>query len=290
MNKNLLIIFIMFLSSTFSYTKDSTYVQYEYELSNINGVPFSIVMEYHCLWGFDVDDSGDFWFFGGDTATLVHASSKGKFLNRKKVLGVYATAINVKEKHIFFFDRRKNDLYSYDVSSLEEDNVYKNVTSENVNSYTFEKDGIILEIVDAKPPYDVNEMFKYKLYSFDGNYIKELGNRNDLPKIFDKTNYDNYSKIFDKRNYHYYLGKYNELYLFTMYNFKNKKNKTYTISAIDSLGNIKNKVEFEKQIFGESFFEAPDQHWNRKFDNIYVLARKDKKAVITEIRLSKILR
>ncbi len=273
----LLIILIWFALLEIPYANDFIYTEYNLELSNEQGVPYfySNAMEDYCLWGFDIDDFNDLYFFGGDTATLVKVSINGKNIIRKIVSDIYPGAIGVHDGKLFFFDTTDNILYSYSSTTLKPLGKNKIKLKNHVNSYALTKEGIIFETVQVTTPFDVNKLFKYIFYSYDGESTKEVNSKHNLPFVFKDI------------EYHHYLGLYKEYRVFEKYNHTTKKNIFW---LVDSLGKVRKKIAIDETLLYETFFEAPEQHWKRKGDYIYILGRNKKRAMIQKLDLKSLFK
>ncbi|NLD37005.1 MAG: hypothetical protein GX654_09055 [Desulfatiglans sp.] len=285
--KQIFLYFISFIITITSFITDaseSSILQHKIILSNTRGIPFSIGDGDYAIWGFEVDDDENFWFLGGDFATLVKMTKKGEVLLRREYSEFKANPIGIREQNLYVFDYVFDRGINRDphgklfVISCDNGKILKDfpiLFKNRLNWHGFLDNGIIFELSFAKPPYDIKDMFKYFLYSYDGKYIGEVSNESGLNEPYNFLKFD------------YYIGKYKNNPLFAKYCMENDQ---WEIFTIDIRGQITQKTIIDHKILGEPFSEAPKDLWCLSNNKLFMVYRKGESAIITELDLNKLMK
>ncbi len=278
-----MIFFILTIISCIANASENGILQYKIILSNTKGIPFSIEDGDYAIWGFEVDADENFWFLGGDPAKLVKMTKRGDIVFKQEYKEFKANPIGIKSQKLYLFDidfyrDPPNKLF---VISCDDGQILQNFPiylKKRVNWHVFLDNGIIFELSFAKPPYDnVKDMYKYYLYSYEGKFIGEVYNRIGLNELyyFLKFRFD----------YHY-IGKYKNNPLFANYCLENVQWEIFTINI---RGQITQKIIVDQNMLGEPFYQAPEDLWCLANNKLFIVYRKDKSAIITELDLNKLL-
>ncbi|EHQ28198.1 hypothetical protein [Mucilaginibacter paludis] len=275
--KYIVITLIIWVKLFAAFSQNFPQKQISIPLSNQKGVPFAIgneIKDYY-IDGFEIDDKGDFYFLGG-SSTICLAKFSGS-----KLVYQHLFSKNITIGSQLFFKR--DTLYSYNseiphtTSLINPSNgqllkKYKSKDKEDINSFRFLPDGIVVESYGKSPVH-------YYLYDLIGDKIKEVPNKYNLPFMTPSSLSPWATSQF--------IGMWNDKFVFysRRIDSNNMKDGFFTT---DSTGKIlQQKVILDYlNTFGQTFAESPPEFRKIRNGNLYVLGRKGKLAMITEIPLA----
>lgn len=245
-------------------------------LDNQKGVPFEIgneIKDYY-IEGFEIDDKGDFYFLGGSSTICLT-----KFTGNKLIYRHSFSKNNTIGSQLFF---RRDTLYTYNsavphtTSLINSTNGqliknYKSKYKEDINSFQFLTDGIVVESYGKSPVH-------YYLYNLKGDKMKEVLNKYNLPFMEPSSLAPWPTSQF--------IGMWNDKFVFYSRRIDSNGIRDGFFTT-DSTGKIlQQKVIVDYlSTFGQTFAESPPEFRKIRNNNLYVLGRKGKLAVITEIPL-----
>jgi hypothetical protein len=245
-------------------------------LNNLNGVPYDIgyeIKDYY-IQGFEIDEKGDFYFLGGSSTTYLAKFTGSKLIYR------HSFSKNVAIGSQLFF--RKDTLYTYNSEVPHTTYLinptngqliknYKSKDKEDINSFQFLADGIITESYGNSPVH-------YYLYDLRGDKIKQVPNKFNLPFMFSSSSAPWATAQF--------IGMWKDKFVFYSRRIDSNTMKDGFFTTDNTGKIIQQKVIVNYlNTFGQTFAESPPEFRKVRDGNLYVLGRKGKLALITEIPL-----
>jgi hypothetical protein len=238
-------------------------------LDNSKGVPFHKEAEVNDYYvnGFEIDDNGNFYFLGGDKA-LCLAVFSGSNLKYRKIykeipLGTYQLYLS-KDTLYTFNSLPPNKIFAIDPANGLIIKTYESMVSEKVNSYSFEEDHLIIQSIGSSD-------IIYNQYSLTGKLARQGINRYNLPfRIPVNTEF---------------LGMWNDQFVFYRISGKNLDKQEFFTTDRSGKVSTSTFLPNTNLIFGNGYAEDPAEDRKVRNGNLYVLGRKGKFALITEIPL-----
>lgn len=245
-------------------------------LSNVNGVPFYKAEEMGDIGinGFEIDDKGNFFFFGGERNGCLACFNGSKQVYRKN----YNDLSKGSELHLhknnmygFTFDRNGNRVYikinAANGSIIKLPNQFE---PSNSSDKIFIDSCIIFEFSGANDSKNY-----YEQYTLTGKFIKKTSKITEIRSLFfpQAGNDPIYS----------FVGEWNDDYVFWG---KSDLDAPYQLYLVDDKGKILAKRIIPKGLTGKGYFEEPDEDRKVRNGSFFVLGRKGNYALITEIPLA----
>jgi hypothetical protein len=274
--KYIVLILVIWVKSLAAFSQSFPEKQISIPLDNQKGVPFEIgneIKDYY-IEGFEVDDKDNLYFLGGSSSICLTKFTGNRMIYRH----AFSKTITIGSQ-LFF---RRDTLYTYDsevphtIFIINPTNgqlikKYKSKDAQDINSFQFLVDGIVAESYGESPVH-------YYLYDLKGNKIKEVPNKYNLPFTI-----------------HYplapwatsqFIGMWNDKFVFYSRRIDSNSMKD-GFFVTDNTGKIlQQKVILDYlNTFGQTFAESPPEFRKIRNNDLYVLGRKGKFAVITEIPL-----
>jgi hypothetical protein len=253
------------------------YKQVRIPLDNQKGVPYYYSEEFdYSIEGFEVDKQGNFYFLGGEKATL--SCFKGNSpIFRKTYTEFMSNQIYAFNDKLYVFDDNynKNNLFVLDKANGEILNKYPNIIKNSVNSYLFRDTSLIMEVFDNKKKIDMSTQLGFALFSLTGKFIKQVNNAYNFPVNLSPK----------APEWGQFLGQWKNDFVFWNYDYKNKQYK-FSLKSIE--GKIITTQGIDEELFGKSFYENPLEHKKLRNDTIYMLGYESKNAVITKLPLKEL--
>lgn len=240
-------------------------------LSNVAGVPFKKDPDLNDLIisGFEVDVNGNFYFFGGEkTACFVKYSGK-KQLFRTTFNNFPTGQLYFYSNKIFTFsyfgNNKIRELNSTNGLFLKEN---KLPLLKHFNSFLFSDSSLVLEFV-----LDKGNM-AYQQYNLSGQYIKQDSNAYNIESMI----------IPPKEQYTHlqYIGKWDSSFVFWQ---SSTNSHTELLMLVNPYGRVLQKKYLPENFSGACYAENPDEHRKVRNGKLFVLGRKGKFALITEVPL-----
>ena len=248
-------------------------------LSNLTGVPYyKGKLDFH-VSGFDIDNKGGLYFLAGANTTLVKFSAEGKEVYRKTFTAFQPNPMTIRQDKLYIFDNNysKNSLF---ILNTEDGSIVKTVSKviDNVvNSFWYSDSFLVFEVFNAEKNITMKTQLGFVLSGLDGKLKGETDTRYALPDSIYPRAYENETV--------WYLGKWKDQFLFQVYDFDNRQFKFW---LADLEGHVSRKNEISETFFGKRFSESPQEHWKLRNGLLYVLTRKEDKAVITKIGIEEL--
>jgi len=258
-----------------AFTSNDDYKQIRIPLGNESGVPLYKQDIFYFVNGFDVDEKGYYYFLGGENAIL--ACFKGnELVYRKKYDELKANQINILDDKLYLFDFKdeKNNLFVLNKADGSIIDSYKNILKNRVNSFLFMDTGLIIEMFDNKKKIDMSTQMEFAMFDLTGKFIKQVGNRYDLPKVM----YPNEFEV----NATQFIGKWNNNFVYWDYDIDNK---LYRFTLRNKECKLIGTANIDKKFFGKPFYGNPIEHKKLRNGNIYILSQDGNDAVITVLPL-----
>jgi len=291
--------YFVLLSLIIFYIADGqTLNQIEIPLSDSRGVPFYYGGSPLDYWidGFDLDSKGDLFFLGGNKTTLVKVDKNKNIIYRKEHQQFYPNQIKIQNNRVYVFDitNRRNELFILDASNGDILDRIPNLLTNKVNKGVWYTDTSLIMWVyhDENRPI-MNSETAFLEYSLDGRYLGKQSSQYGLPKM----TFDNIIKqlkaedvFLDLR----YLGNLGDTIVVKndeLINLRDGKMRyEFRIWFCSKSGEKLKEILLNGENFGEYFGGAPEEHWKLKNRNIYILNRKQKKAVVTIIPIDQFIK
>jgi len=243
-------------------------------LSNLSGVPFykDVSLNDIGVNGFEVDDKGNFYFFGGEKTACLAAFSGDRQLFRKP----YRELNGGSELHLY-----KNNFYSFNFDQKGDPIFIKinmtdgslSVINNNLAKKKYFQHAVLDTCIILEQHGEGRDSVFYEQYSFNGTFIKRVPNLNNLP----------FANLPD--NDCEFLGKWNDNYVF--HDVTGDKLDQDTFWLLNREGKIlaKKSISRDNVIFGRGYSEEPLEDRKVRNGSLYVLGRKGHFALITEVPL-----
>lgn len=243
-----------------------------------DGVPFYKEGVFIYLEGFDVDKDGNFYFLGGEKATLAcYSGTTLKF--RKKYDEFNSGQIYLIDRKLYLFDiaNKKNNLVIIDIPSgsilSRKDSIIKNW----VNSYIFRDSCLIIQVFDNKKEINMSTQLAFAQFDLGGRFVKQVDNRFNLPTVLYPNDFELYGNLF--------LGVWEGNYIYCNIDIDTK---SYKFTMRDIEGKLLHTTNIDEKIFGKIFFGNPYEHEKLRNGNIYILGRDEKNAIITVLPIKEL--
>ncbi len=259
---------------------DSPYNQISIKFDNQSGVPhyFDERLYGHMIHGFEVDEEGLLYFFGGEPTTLVC------FKENRQLYRVAHSEISPSQLHsysdtLYIFDNfyERNNLFSINRKNGELIKASKNITDNRINNYHFQDSLLVLNLFNLDESVNIDSEMYPIAYDLNGLMLKEL------PNIYGIR--ENYKREEDGE----YMGKWKGHNLF--WSLTGANSDEYRFDLQDDKGNTIHSKILKEAMFGEALYGMegnPQEHRKLCNGNVYVLGRKGDNAVITILRLVKL--
>jgi hypothetical protein len=282
-----MIFFVLFFYSPNSLGQTTAYKQIRIPFNKLLGVPFTKDPEgnEYTTEGFDIDSSENFYFLGGEKATLACFSKDGKSIYRKTFPNFVPGQVQILANKLYFFAsgyKNLNTLVEIDKSNGSLIQAYPKTITNALKSYGY-KQIYYYDFVDSllQITYiDSEGIEKPKKRCFDlkGEPLSSCDQRASSD-----------SAIENERKYRF-LGKLGNYYVLGKFN--DDDNNKYDLSLRDSSNSvISNSFVDLKYVGGRPFCGtdcAPPEHRKLRNNKLYMLNRDKNMAVITEIDLAAI--
>jgi hypothetical protein len=274
MKKTLLTILICF-NTIFCFSQPFPKKQTLIPLSNVNGVPFYKDEELNDIGinGFEIDDKGNFYFLSGDKLACLSAYAGNEQLYRKTYKDFAAGQLHIYKTNLYTFDRLSNDIVVLNLSNGSVTKKYKQITSEDVNSYFFADSSLIVEVASLGNS-------TYKQYSLSGKYIKLAHSAyNQTPFVTNQA---------EGRSEAEFLGEWNGNLIFwdLVIGKNDSQSQKFWLVNPDSKILATKSIINKADMFGNIYAENPEEHRKVRNGNLYVLGRKGNNALITVVPLA----
>ena len=271
MKKAALTLFVC-LSALLSFSQTLIKKQTLIPLSNVNGVPFYKDKELNDLIinGFEIDNKGNYYFFGGDNLACLAAFNGNKQIYRKtyKELNSGST-LHIYKNSFYSFTFDKNGKFVYIKINVPDGSIsYMNnqLIPKHFLSHEFVDSCVILNVHYANPTGDYFEQ-----YTLAGQFIKRVANMYGVP-------------FFSVPKDAEFLGTWGDKFVF--WNVLMDHNGAEQLLLVSKDGKIlSTKILPEDGFSGEGYGENPQEDRKIRNGNLYVLGRKGKYTMITEMSL-----
>jgi len=241
-------------------------------LSNLSGVPFykDVSLNDIGVSGFEVDEKGNFYFFGGEKTACLAAFSGDRQLYRKP----YREFSGGSKLHLY-----KNNLYSY-LFDANGDPIFIRINVANgsyskINNSLTSKKHFASSIVDSSIVFEEHgegrDSIYYEQYSLAGAYIKRALNLYNTPFI----------NLPDKDCE--FAGTWNGNYVF--WGIPESKVYVEKLWLVDKTGKILASRTLPEGFSGRGYAENPEEDRKVRNGSLYVLGRRGHFALITEVPL-----
>lgn len=244
-------------------------------LSNVDGVPFYIDQDMNdwAIDGFEIDQKGNFYFFGGRGHGCLASFNGAKQVFRKNFIDLSQGG------GLYLY---KNYLYSFTFDKTGKP-VYIKINA-NIGSFAkmpgpAKNIGAATDFIDSCMIFEFSDPVPskahYDQYSLSGKFLKTSSKLTDIRPIFYPDTSQNYSWSF--------AGPWNENYVFWG---RNGLNAPDQLCLVDKTGKILAKRTIPNGLTGKGYFEEPDEDRKVRNGSFFVLGRKGNYALITEIPLA----
>lgn len=253
-------------------------------LDNEKGVPYGFDEDIYgyIIEGFDVDEQGKYYFLAGDNPSVLTCFSGNKEIFRKSYVQFMGNAIHAFKDRLLIFD------YKYNANNLyvlaKNDGIilksYQRIIENAVNNYHFLDSSLVIRAFNLEQQIILDTELAYLEYDFEGGMIGAAENLYKLP-----------GNINTIAIYKEFMGYWRDRLVFFEYDAPDLDNLFFIFSLEDKNGKVLGKKIYNSDIFGESIYGLqgyPQEHRKLKNDNIYILAREDRNAVITILPLTKL--
>ena len=246
--------------------------------NNDTGVPFSVDEELNdmVVSGFDVDSKGNYCFFGGNKAGCLAVFNITTQKFRKLYTDVPASSLFIFRDSLYTFfknDGGENKLIKIDIANGTILKKYPNLTDKYIHTTQFADSTLIIGYYGNQ-----NDSLKekYASYSLTGKYLGETVSLYHIPlSIFPDKNTQSFCEL---------VGYYNGNYVF--WSITNSKFNLERLWLVNKEGAILATVNLPGDFAGDAYADNPRE--NRKVRNgiFYIMGKKGKTCVITEIPLA----
>jgi len=243
-------------------------------LNNEKGVPYYEAGIDPAVDGFDVDEQGNFYFFGGDSENVLCCFAKDKEIYRKELSNINPGPIDIRDGFLRIFDNKfgNNNLFILNKSNGDIVKEYKHITDNIVNSSVLMDTSLILMVFNNGASINIKTETAFVSYDLKGMIQSKATNRFNLPSEL-------YPPEFEKSAVEF-LGNWKGYYVFDDMNIDNK---TYVFSLKNKSGKIIGSKSINYTIFGDSFYENPIEHRKLVNDTLYFLGHDKGTAIITKV-------
>jgi hypothetical protein len=261
--------------------QNNPYKQIRIPLDALKGVPFTKGEEGYVIWGFDIDSNENFYFTGGNKATLACFSKTGFPVYRKSFLNFHPGPIHILGNELYMFDTWNSALNTL----IEIDKIkgaiiqeYPNTITKalksrgfkSIEDYQFSDSALSITYTDSggidKP--------KIIWFNFKGEL---LPNRSQNTSTGSAAGNGNSFERLGKLGNNFVFGKFNE------------DGKRYDLSLRDISNAVIANSFVDLKYVGEpmcGFSCLPPEHRKLRNNKLYMLNRDKSMAVITEIDLA----
>lgn len=254
----------------------SSYRKIVIPFNNQIGVPFSINDGNYTVCGFTVDEDENLYFLDGLKTTLAIFKGKTQIL-RKPLSEIKMGILTVNNDSLYVLNswQNPNILYVLSRTSGKTCTRFRFETKGIANSCRFVENKIILEMYN-------NSNYYYNLFSLSGIFLGKGQNIYNLAMCL-------YPKSFDENGVQY-IGKWKDGFVF--YNIDFDEDNLADFVLTDKEGNLIKKVKINYSLIGYplcGYTECdPSEHKVLRGDNLYILRRIDKNAVVIIIPLGEL--
>jgi hypothetical protein len=245
-------------------------------LNNLSGVPYYIDKETsdYDVDGFEIDSAGKFYFLGNYQPVTLAVFAGNKQILRKTYKDIAAAQLYIYKNQLYTFNIVPHNVL---VVLDKKTGIIKTKYSHGVKNnrpfkYMFVDSSLVTESL-------VNSQSDFQQYNLTGKHIKPLSslyNIDSLLILMDMPSNDIFS---DKL-----VGVWNGNYVF--YGLTDDQaTDTYWLVAKNGQVLATKTIPSNNTTFGEGYAENPDEHRKVRNSSLYILGRKGKYALITEVSL-----
>lgn len=238
-------------------------------LSNLKGIPYTFADRAYYVGGFDVDDSGNYYFLNGDNVVSTLVKFNGdKLIYRKKSKDYTGIQFYISGNNLFVLNYLSHSLYAVD----KDGNLlkaYSHFTNKPINTSRFLDTMLVLDVLNS------NMTLNYYAYSLSGKFYKNTQNPFDLPNNIYAKNRSVTDAV--------YIGKWNDKYVFWDVDSRRQGYEKYWLVNVN--GDVLKTRYYQSKVFGETF-EIPENYEKIKNNTIYVFGHNGTDGIITELSLS----
>lgn len=263
--------------------KSNSYNQIRIPLDNQKGVPFRIIYnDQYLVQGFDIDSNGNYYFLGGEKATLACYSKDGKSICRKTYPGRVPSQTYILGEKLYFLEIGANDLYTLveinrmdgSINHIYSKTIKSVITSYGclqVSSYDFRNSILHITCLDSQG----NEKANAKCFNLKGTLLPDC------------SQYALSSAAIENETNYMYLGRFDNNYVLGKFNDDGKR---YDLSLRDSSNAVIAdtfivRTVLKETIIGDEGFMLPE-HIRIKNNKLYTLHRDNNLAVVTSMDLA----
>lgn len=246
-----------------------SYKQIRIPLNNVKGVPFSKDEQgSYYIDGFDIDDKGNFYFLGGEKATLSYFQDQRLIFSRKYST-IASGQIHWFNNGLFVFTNKNNEnaLFKLNASNGEIEKKYVKITQDNINSFSFQDSTLVLEIFKGLKP-------EFALFDLKGQFVRRVKNPFNLPDCLTPQSVDIQ-----------FIGNWKGYYVFWEFDIDNN---TYNFTLRNQKGDAEAAISINSNKVGKTFSENPNEHKKIRNNTIYMLGREGNTAIVTALPLKEL--
>lgn len=250
-------------------------------LSNERGVPFDYGGDPKgdYITGFDVDSQGNYFFLAGYPAILVKMAPDGKIIYRKTYTR-YMTGMTINDNYLYVFNAAydSNTLTVLKTNNGEIVRQFSKLTPAIVNDLFWGDSILVLELQDKAKIATGEFQGPFEKFSLKGKPLGTAFNMFNLP--------DSIYNVGPPRGEGMYLGRIDRLYIYQ--NYATDRGNDYEVVALNSNGGQVGKVYLTQSSLGVPFLGL-SQNWRLRDGNIYILTKKGKDALVTQLSVRELL-
>ena len=242
-------------------------------LNNATGVPFlkDIGLNDIAIGGFEIDSKDNFYFLAGHQSVCLAVFSGSKQLYRKSYSNFKEGALYINNEKLFAFNRIGSpDLLVINPMNGTLIKRYSNLWAERPNGVFFKDSCVIFEKLGL-------DKSTYKVYDLAGNFIKTAATLYNVPASIIPKSKDRDYKL---------VGFWNNNYIFWSLTGDDLREQTFCV--VDETGKIIQKkiLPNDGTCFGHGYAGFQEEYMKVRHGNLYVLGRRGKNALITEVPLT----
>ena len=247
-------------------------------LNNSNGVPYYIDPDLndYGIKGFDVDSKGDFYFFAGLRTGCLAVFSGITQKYRQCYANFPANELYVYKDSLYTFfknDSGVNRLIKLNAENGLPQKNYNHLTSKYIDGYKFADGSLILGYYDNTED-SLKE--KFAQYALNGKFMKRAPGEFNVPATLAPE--QGPKAICD------YVGRWKGNYVY--WSVPMSKLGIEKLYLVDKTGKVLASGILPRGFSGDGFADNPGEDRKVRNDSFYVLGRKGKLAVITEVPLA----
>lgn len=276
--KKLSLTLLICLSCIFCIAQTLVKKQTVIPLNNNNGVPYYTDPELNDMGvnGFDVDSKGNFYFFAGakNGCLAVFTGISQKY--RQCYANFPANELYVYKDSLYTFfknDSGVNRLVKLNAENGIPQKNYNHLTSKYIDGYKFADGSLIIGYYDNTED-SLKE--KFAQYSLTGKFIKRAPGEYNVSAAI--TPEKGPKAICD------YVGTWKGNYVF--WSVPQTKMSVEKLYLVDKTGKVLATGILPRAFSGDGFADNPGEDRKVRNDSFYVLGRKGKFAIITEVPLA----